>query len=265
MTQSKRLAAVLLLWTILLSGTHEADAAGFLRVQGQDSAGQFWLKFRKNYITETDIKRIAELGFNSVRPALNARHFLTEGENPVYVDEGFELLDNLIRWCKKYGVYAIIDMHGAPGGQTGANIDDSPNDQPDRLKSIEPFLAKREEWNRPVWVGETGEKNNTMYWGTTQYFEANNIGWAFWPWKKMNTKNTPYSIDKPEGWDEITAYSRGEGKPSRELAQKAFDELLENVKIENCVPFPDHTSDWAKANGRPTKSTAWDHEPAMRS
>jgi endoglucanase len=28
-------------------------------------------------------------------------------------------------------VYVIIDMHGAPGGQTGANIDDSPNDKPE--------------------------------------------------------------------------------------------------------------------------------------
>ncbi len=65
------------------------------------------------------------------------------------------------------------------------------------------------------------------------------IGWSFWPWKKMNTKNTPYSINKPQGWDEITAYTRAEVKPSRVLAQKAFDELAENIKIEKCVYYPD--------------------------
>ncbi len=54
---------------------------------GQQRAGQFWLKFRRNYVTEADIKRIAELGFNSVRPALNARRFLTEEDPPVVVDE----------------------------------------------------------------------------------------------------------------------------------------------------------------------------------
>ena len=86
---------------------------------GQEKAGQFWSEFRKHYITEADIKRISELGFNSVRPALNSRRFLTEGENASYVDEGFELLDNLVRWCSKYDIYVIIDMHGAPGGQTG--------------------------------------------------------------------------------------------------------------------------------------------------
>lgn len=56
---------------------------------GPEQADRFWLAFRKNYITEADIQRIAELGFNSVRPALNARRFLTEGDNPTYVDEGF--------------------------------------------------------------------------------------------------------------------------------------------------------------------------------
>ena len=69
---------------------------------GKEKANEFWKNYRRDYITEADIKRIAELGFNSVRPALNSRLFLTEDENPVYVEEGFQLLDNLIQWCKKY-------------------------------------------------------------------------------------------------------------------------------------------------------------------
>ena len=93
---------------------------------GPENAARFWSQFRRDYITEADIARIAELGFNSVRPALNARLFLTEGDNAVYVEEGFQLLDNLVGWCRKHNLYVIIDMHGAPGGQTGANIDDSP-------------------------------------------------------------------------------------------------------------------------------------------
>jgi endoglucanase len=313
---------------------------------GEEYAKRFWVQFRKNYITEADIKRIGELGFNSVRPALNARLFLTEGENPVFIDEGFDLLDNLIKWCGKYDIYVIIDMHGAPGGQTGQNIDDSPNDEPelfkdeknqkrlielwvkiakrykdsptvaaydllneplprrtgaeekyknqleplykkitaaireidkkhmitlegtdwsndwsvfskpfddnvfyqfhyycwdkpDNLRSIGEYLAKRDNFNAPIWVGEFGEQGNGIYWGTTQYFEKNNIGWSFWPWKKMDTTNTPYSVKKPRGWDEIIDYSRDKAKPSKEQAQKAFDELIENIKLENCVYFPD--------------------------
>ena len=61
----------------------------------------------------------------------------------------------------------------------------------------------------PIFAGETGEADNLIYWGTTDFFEANNVGWSFWPWKKMQTANTPYSVNQPEGWDAIIAYSRG--------------------------------------------------------
>jgi len=39
----------------------------------------------------------------------------------------------------------------------------------------------------------------------------------------------------------MTAYSRntGEDKPAPELARKALDELLQNIRLENCVFFPD--------------------------
>lgn len=312
---------------------------------GPEYAARFWQEFRANYITEADIQRMAELGYNSVRPALNARLFLTETDPPQRVEEGYQLLDNLVKWCKAQGLYVIIDMHGAPGGQTGQNIDDSANDQPElflhaghqdqlvalwvelakrykdepvvagydllneplpertgaaakykhlveplyqritkairevdkrhmiilegvdwandwsiftepfdhnlvyqfhyycwdtpvRLRNINRYLEQRKRLNAPVWVGETGERDSTIYWATTDYFEANNIGWSFWPWKKMDAVNTPYSIKRPQDWDAVAAYSRGETKPARETAQKAFDEFLVNLRLENCVYFP---------------------------
>ena len=122
---------------------------------GPENAARFWSEFRKNYITEADIARIAELGFNSVRPALNARLFLTEGDNAVYVEEGFQLLDNLVGWCRKHDLYVIIDMHGAPGGQTGANIDDSPNDQPELFTD-----KKNQDRLVDLWVKIAGRYKN---------------------------------------------------------------------------------------------------------
>jgi hypothetical protein len=112
-------------------------------------------------------------------------------------------------------------------------------DNPSVLKGIREYLDYRNRFNAPVWVGETGEKDNAIYWATTEYFEANNIGWSFWPWKKMDTRNTPFSIKPPTGWEAAAAYSRGGDKPSREIAQKAFDELLVNIRLENCAFFPD--------------------------
>ena len=35
------------------------------------------------------------------------------------------MLDRVIEWSREAGLYVVIDMHCAPGGQTGANIDDS--------------------------------------------------------------------------------------------------------------------------------------------
>lgn len=313
---------------------------------GEKKARDFWSTYRKSYISEADVKRIAQLGFNCVRPALNARLFLTSDGSPNYNEEGFRLIDSLVSWCKKYKVYVIIDMHAAPGGQTGANIDDSRNNtpelfidqkyqdeltqlwvkiakrykeeavvaaydllneplpvatgaatkyknllvplykritseirkvdqkhmitlegfnwandwslfdkpfdsnvvyqfhyycwaRPDNLNSIDKYLRKRSELNTPVWVGETGEKDNAIYWATSQYLEANNIGFSFWPWKKMDTKNTPYSIKKPANWDLISAYTEGGPKPDSMIAQKALNDLLQNIQLANCVYFED--------------------------
>jgi hypothetical protein len=114
--------------------------------------------------------------------------------------------------------------------------------RPDQLNDISHFLKKRDRLNTPVWVGETGEKGNTIYWATAQYFEANNLGFSFWPWKKMDTQNTPYSIKKPLHWDLIADYTRGGPKPDPELAEEALDQFLENIQLDQCDYFEDVTN-----------------------
>ncbi len=37
----------------------------------------------------------------------------------------FTLLDQVVQWAHQENLYVILDMHAAPGGQTGKNIDDS--------------------------------------------------------------------------------------------------------------------------------------------
>ena len=85
---------------------------------GPVEADEFWKKWRETYITEADIDLIKKLGFNSVRVPIHYILFQASFE-------GFELLDKLVEWARKDGIYIIIDMHCAPGGQTGTNIDDS--------------------------------------------------------------------------------------------------------------------------------------------
>ncbi|HWZ90523.1 MAG TPA: cellulase family glycosylhydrolase [Polyangiaceae bacterium] len=97
---------------------------------GATDAATFWQNYRDNYITEADFTRMAELGFNSVRVAMNARLLLPEGQDQ-FDESEFKHLSDVVDWGGRHGIYVIFDMHGAPGGQTGRNIDDDINDQPD--------------------------------------------------------------------------------------------------------------------------------------
>lgn len=115
---------------------------------GTEYAKEFWKRFRDNYIAEEDIQRMKELGYNSVRIPINSRLFLEEEPGLNWVEEGFWLLDRVIDWCEKYGLYAFIDLHGAPGGQTGANIDDSIDDIPRLFVDEDCFQKGIQLWKR---------------------------------------------------------------------------------------------------------------------
>jgi endoglucanase len=92
---------------------------------GEDEARRFWKAYRENYITREDIHFIKQSGFNSVRVPFSYRLFVSEAEPQKLEGPGYELLDHVVDWCRKEDVYVILDMHAAPGGQTGDNIDDS--------------------------------------------------------------------------------------------------------------------------------------------
>lgn len=98
---------------------------------GREYAASFWEQYLSTFITEDDIRWIAAEGFNSVRLPLNARHLcrIIDGAC-VFIPDTLKLVDDLIKWCRRFGVYVILDMHAAPGGQTGQNIDDSADDLP---------------------------------------------------------------------------------------------------------------------------------------
>ena len=91
----------------------------FNELIGPADAAQFWKAYRDAYITEDDIRYIRQTGANSIRIPLHYK-FFTPGN-----DEGFALLDRVVGWAEKNHLYVILDLHCAPGGQTGANIDDS--------------------------------------------------------------------------------------------------------------------------------------------
>ena len=317
---------------------------------GTRFAEDFWNKFRENYITEADIAAMAEVGFNSVRIPIGWRTVMEDEPGIAFREDGFALLDRFIDWCEKYRLYVILDLHGAPGGQTGSNIDDSIDDLPRLLTDTESdsrektlalwrefarryrdrwivgmydllnepcrspmdgapkldhdalrvllkafyrdcvaevrkiddrhmlsiesdywasradffdevydenmcihfhrywcpprkfmydaFLEKREVLGVPLYLGETGE--NLPAWFAAMYPLAADldIGYNIWPWKKLETGNSPCSVNTPGLWHKVIAYTAGGDRPSYEDAQAAFSEYLENIRFENCTWRP---------------------------
>ncbi len=93
---------------------------------GPVKAREFWAAFKDRYITRADVEYIARTGANTIRLPFNYRMFTSEdymGLNSP--EEGFRRVDSVVAWCHDNGLYLILDMHDAPGGQTGDNIDDS--------------------------------------------------------------------------------------------------------------------------------------------
>ncbi len=89
---------------------------------GKFKAHQLVGLYENNFITEADFTNIARLGFNCVRIPFWYGNFMTsDGEWLTYDTDdnpGFRRLDFALRLCDKYNLYAILDMHGCPGGQS---------------------------------------------------------------------------------------------------------------------------------------------------
>ena len=93
---------------------------------GPDETAAFWQQFKENYITEADIRFIASTGANTIRLPFNYKLFTDEDYMGLTNNrgEGFRWIDKVVEWCRKAGLYLILDMHDCPGSQTGDNIDD---------------------------------------------------------------------------------------------------------------------------------------------
>lgn len=92
---------------------------------GETYTEQFFDVYRDNYIQERDIDTIAKLGFNHVRLPFHYNLICPSGKLGTSSEKGFQYLDNAIEWCKKRGLYVILDMHCVPGAANSAGHGDS--------------------------------------------------------------------------------------------------------------------------------------------
>ena len=107
------------------NSAHAIDRA-LRELVGPSETRRFWNSFKDNYVSRDDIVFLAGRGVNTLRVPMNYRLFTDEDYmGQISGGDGFQRIDRLVSWCKAEGIYLILDMHSAPGGQTGYNIDDS--------------------------------------------------------------------------------------------------------------------------------------------
>ena len=320
---------------------------------------QAWLD---NHTTKADIDAMAAMGFNSVRlPMHYGLLTLPVDQEPVvgqdtWKEDGFKRIDDLLAWTKANGMYLILDLHAAPGGQgndlpiadrdpskpalwqspenrrkvialwrkLAARYKDDPaigaydllnepnwdfdgpggdhgckdekqaalwdfykdltaavreidprhmiiiegncwgnnyKGMPADLSaigdgnmalsfhkywntndeaSIAPYLKLRADTGLPLWLGESGENSNAWFRDAIALAEKHEIGWAFWPLKKIGF-NQPLEVVANPGYLKLVDYWTGKGsKPTADEAYKALMTLASHdVRLENNTVHPD--------------------------
>jgi endoglucanase len=318
----------------------------FAELVGEEEAARFWRAFRERYVTRDDIRFIKRAGFDSVRVPFDYRLLVTPDEARELEGPGYGLLDSVVGWCRDEGLYVVLDMHSAPGGQTGDNIDNSygypflfeseesqlltvriweelarryadepavlgydllnepiphffdtaalnpklepvykrivagvrkydknhviflggaqwdsnfkvfgpPFDpqlvytfhkywtEPDR-SVIQEYLDFRDRYRVPIWLGESGENTDEWIAAFRRTLESEQVGWCFWPFKRLDATRCVVSVAKPKDWDAVVAYANAprtsfeevrKARPPVEVARRALAEYLDNVALARC-------------------------------
>lgn len=89
----------------------------FKTIAGPEKTEFYFQRMRQHFFTEEDVAFIKKCGSTFIRLPLNYRHFEEDLEPFRYIEKGFEPLDEVLGWCEKYGLYAVLDLHAVQGWQ----------------------------------------------------------------------------------------------------------------------------------------------------
>ncbi|MGB2354304.1 MAG: glycoside hydrolase family 5 protein, partial [Schleiferiaceae bacterium] len=90
---------------------------------GPAATDAFYDAWLENHFSKSDVDSLAAWGFNAVRVPMHYNLFtLPIQDEPVvgqntWLTKGFDLLDSVVKWSEEAGIYVILDLHAAPGGQ----------------------------------------------------------------------------------------------------------------------------------------------------
>lgn len=160
---------------------------------GETATNEFYTAWLNNYVTQSDINKIKEMGFNTLRIPLHYEYFVNLTAPDEWYTQGFQHLDRILNACKATGIYAILDLHGTPGGQSNNAISDYDNTKPslwesnaNKTKTVklwrklseryknETIIAGYDLINEPAWDISGGVALRQLYGRITDTIRTNN-------------------------------------------------------------------------------------------
>jgi len=106
--------------------------------------------------------------------------------------------------------------------------------------AIQGLLNLRTQHNVPLWLGESGENSNVWFRDAISLCESLNIGWAWWPLKKIGSIAGPAAVTKTPQYQQLLDYwSNGGTQPSQTFAFNALMQMADNYKMQNVTTKPD--------------------------
>ncbi len=85
---------------------------------GARRAAQLLNIYHHNYIASVDFDLIARMGMNCVRLPIYYELLERDEQPGVFRPDGWRMIDAAVSNCAMRGLYCILDLHGAPGGQS---------------------------------------------------------------------------------------------------------------------------------------------------
>ncbi|KAG7799680.1 hypothetical protein KL929_000596 [Ogataea haglerorum] len=110
-----------LYWDASADGTEATvpvDEYHYCKQLGTEECHARLKKHWDSWIVESDFEKIKKYGFNTVRFPIGYWAFAHLSSDP-YCFGQEDYLDKAIQWCRKYGLFLWIDLHGVPGSQNG--------------------------------------------------------------------------------------------------------------------------------------------------
>jgi aryl-phospho-beta-D-glucosidase BglC (GH1 family) len=115
---------------------------------------------------------------------------------------------------------------------------------------VQPYINFSNKYKVPIYCGETGENTNAWITQFRQMLDSNDIGWHFWPYKKMENERCMVTFAKPTDYDSVIAFANAP-KLSFEAIRKArpvnigtitkaLHEFLNNCLYKNCIVNKDY-------------------------